>query len=96
MSVLSITVNETKNLSESDDDSNKWGSKDEEVFRVVPRDENPKSPPSDVFDNEDQNEYEDDEDERVEIDDDRDDKEEEEDRSTDIKEIDAERIESDD
>ncbi|GKF10908.1 hypothetical protein Tco_0048834, partial [Tanacetum coccineum] len=93
--IQSEVPDETKNLSESDDDSNKWGSTDEEVFRVVPRDENPKSPPLDVFDNEDQNEYEDDEDERVETDDDRDDKEEE-DRSTDIKETDAERTESDD
>ncbi|GKD52894.1 hypothetical protein Tco_1286281 [Tanacetum coccineum] len=97
---------ETKNLSESDDDSDKWGSTNEEVFHVVPRDENPKSPPSDLSDNDDLNESEDDDDERVETDDDddervetdddRDDDEEEVDRSTDIKENDAESTESDD
>ncbi|GJX11581.1 hypothetical protein Tco_0201440 [Tanacetum coccineum] len=72
------------------------GSTDEEVFHVVPRDENPKSPPSDLSDNDDLNESEDDDDERVETDDDRDDDEEEVDRSTDIKETDAESTESDD
>ncbi|GJZ65166.1 retrovirus-related pol polyprotein from transposon TNT 1-94 [Tanacetum coccineum] len=76
--------------------SNEGAGIQSEVFRVVPRDKTPKIPPSDIFDNEDHNEYEDDEDERVETDDDRDDKEEEEDRSTDIKETDAERTESDD
>ncbi|GJU45411.1 hypothetical protein Tco_1202677 [Tanacetum coccineum] len=96
---------ETKNLSESHDDSDKWGSTDEEVYLVVPQDENPKSPPSDLSNNDDLNEYEDDDDERVETDDDdervetdddRDDKEEENDRSTDIEETDAERTESGD
>ncbi|GJY96446.1 copia protein [Tanacetum coccineum] len=73
---------------------------DEEVFRVVPRDENPKSPPSGLSDNDDLNESEDDDDKRVETDDDddervetnddRDNEEEQVDRSTDIEETDAE------
>nr|GEV24958.1 hypothetical protein [Tanacetum cinerariifolium] len=58
--------------------------------------ENPKSSPSDLSDNEDLNESEDDDDERVETDDDRDDDEEEDDRSTDIEETDAKSTESDD
>ncbi|GKC62433.1 retrovirus-related pol polyprotein from transposon TNT 1-94 [Tanacetum coccineum] len=104
--IQSEVLDGTKNLSESDDDFDKWGSTDEEVFRVVPRDENPKSPPSDLYDNDDLNESEDDDDKRVETDDDdddervetnddRDNEEEEVDRSTNIEETDAERTESD-
>ncbi|GKC00982.1 retrovirus-related pol polyprotein from transposon TNT 1-94 [Tanacetum coccineum] len=103
--IQSEVPDETKNLSESDDDSDKWGSTDEEVFRVVPRDENPKSPPSGLSDNDDLNESEDDDDKRVETDDDddervetnddRDNEEEQVDRSTDIEETDAESTESD-
>ncbi|GJR16803.1 hypothetical protein Tco_0965330 [Tanacetum coccineum] len=83
------------NQGESDDDSDKWGSTDEEVFRVAPRDENPKSLPSDFSNNDDQNEYEDDSDERVKTDDDCDDEEETDDKSSDIVETDDERTESD-
>ncbi|GKD41619.1 hypothetical protein Tco_1261826 [Tanacetum coccineum] len=93
---------ETKNLSESDDDSNKWGSINKEVFYIVTRDENPKNPPSDTVDQneseeseDDQNESEDDNDERVETDNDRDDKEEKDDRSTYIEETDTKRTYSD-
>ncbi|GKD00837.1 hypothetical protein Tco_1171111, partial [Tanacetum coccineum] len=85
--IQSEVPDETKSLSKSDDDSDKWGSTDEEVFHIVPRDENLKSPPSDTVDQneseDDQNESEDDDDERVETDDDSDDDEEEDNRSSD-------------
>ncbi|GKF76644.1 hypothetical protein Tco_0229114, partial [Tanacetum coccineum] len=93
--IQSEVLDETKNLSESNDDSDKQGSTDEEVFHVIPRDKNPKSPPSDTIDQieseDDQNESDDDDYERVETDDDRDDKEEKDDRSTYIEETDSDK-----
>ncbi|GJW96761.1 hypothetical protein Tco_0178569 [Tanacetum coccineum] len=68
-----------------------------EIFRVIPRDKNPKSPPSDIADQNESNESEDDDDddERIETNDDCDDEEEEDDKSTNIKETDAERTDFD-